>query len=93
LRKFLNWINDRYNSPEIYITESGWSVAVDDKSLGAKDPDRLGYYKNYTTEVFKAMNEDGVNIKGYFAWSLMDNYEWEMGYRERFGLIYVDFDT
>jgi hypothetical protein len=51
------------------------------------------YYANYTSEVQRALNEDGVNVRGYFAWSLMDNFEWERGYSERFGLVFTNFVT
>jgi len=51
----------------------------------------VGYYANYTSEVLKAINEDGCNVTGYFAWSLMDNFEWERGYQERFGVTYTDY--
>ena len=44
------------------------------------DPSRVLFLANYTSEMHRAINEDGVNVRGYFAWSLMDNFEWEMGY-------------
>ena len=51
------------------------------------------FYHNYTGEVQRVINEDGVEVRGYFAWSLMDNFEWERGYSERFGLVYTDYAT
>ena len=92
LRKLLNWIKKRYHSPIIYITENGWSLAASTPEEGADDTDRLFYYANYTSEVSRAIQEDGVDVRGYFAWSLLDNYEWEMGYKERFGITFVDFN-
>jgi len=49
------------------------------------------YYANYTAEMLKAIRVGGVDVRGYFAWSLMDNYEWERGYQERFGATYTNF--
>lgn len=90
-RKLLNWIDRRYNSPVIYVTESGWSMLANTPATGVQDAQRLGYYLNYTTELQRAINEDGIDVRGYFAWSFMDNFEWAMGYTERFGVTYVDF--
>ena len=90
-RKILNWIHRRYDGPEIYVTEGGWSLDASTAEAGVKDLPRTMYYANYTAAMHKAIYEDGVNVKGYFAWSLMDNFEWEMGYKERFGLVYNDF--
>lgn len=64
-------------------------VAVDGK---VHDPQRIDFTNRYLRELQKA-GEDGVDIQGYFHWSLMDNFEWAQGYLERFGLIYVDFET
>jgi hypothetical protein len=91
LRQLLNWINFRYNHPIIYVTEGGWSISADSAEEGAWDPQRVSYYANYTASVLAAAMEDGVDVRGYFAWSLMDNFEWEQGYVQRFGVVYNDF--
>jgi len=90
-RKILNWVNRRYNSPKIYVTEGGWSLEAETVEDGVDDLPRVQYYANYTSGMLAAINEDKVNVKAYFAWSLMDNYEWERGYIERFGTTFVDF--
>ena len=78
---------------EIYITENGTSS--DDK-IGANgvicDIDRIMYLRNYLIHLHRAVSE-GVPVKGYFLWSLLDNYEWADGYDKRFGITYVDFQT
>jgi beta-glucosidase len=56
------------------------------------DPQRIDYLRRYLLELRRA-SEDGVPIQGYFQWSILDNFEWGHGYRQRFGLIYVDFAT
>jgi len=91
LRKLLNWVNLRYGNPDIFITEGGWSLPADTAVEAQHDFDRTAYYANYTSEILNSIVEDGVNVKGYFAWSLMDNFEWERGYVERFGVIFNDF--
>uniref|UniRef100_H2YTH8 beta-glucosidase n=1 Tax=Ciona savignyi TaxID=51511 RepID=H2YTH8_CIOSA len=88
IRKLLIWIKRTYGDPVIYITENGISEHHSD---GLDDDIRVNYYKNYINEVLKAIKEDDVNVKGYTAWSLMDNFEWAEGYSERFGLHWVNF--
>nr|XP_021191415.2 myrosinase 1 isoform X1 [Helicoverpa armigera] len=83
----LTHLKAKYNSPVFYVTENGWSTYPD---AGLVDDDRITYYRAALDNVLDAM-EDGVNVKGYMAWSLMDNYEWMQGYTERFGLYHVDF--
>jgi len=56
------------------------------------DPQRIDYTRRYLLALAQAI-ADGADIRGYFHWSLMDNFEWAAGYRERFGLIHVDFAT
>ncbi|CAH2059129.1 unnamed protein product, partial [Iphiclides podalirius] len=81
-------IKDKYNNPMVYITENGWSTTPE---AGLIDDDRVRYYRAALENVLDAL-EAGVNLKGYMAWSLMDNFEWMQGYTERFGLYEVDFE-
>ncbi|XP_060610838.2 lactase/phlorizin hydrolase [Anolis sagrei] len=87
-RKLLKWIKEEYNNPPIYVTENGISERVDE---GLNDPWRTHYLKNYINEALKAIVHDGVDIRGYTVWSLMDNFEWAVGYSERFGLYYTNY--
>jgi len=92
LNKLLTSLNETYKLPPIYITENG--AAMDDKMVDGQvdDLDRLDYYQQHLTIVHQAI-ESGVTIDGYFAWSLMDNFEWAEGYLKRFGIVHVDYDT
>jgi len=90
-RKLLNWVARRYDNPPLFVTEGGWSLPADTAEEAVADQGRVMYYANYSAEMLKAIREDGVDVRGYFAWSLMDNYEWERGYQERFGATYTDF--
>lgn len=91
-RKLLQWISKRYGNPPIYITENG--CASPDKLVNGKVDDsfRQHFYESYLTACLEAI-ECGVDLRGYFAWSLMDNFEWASGYEQRFGMVYVDFET
>ncbi|KAJ3348993.1 hypothetical protein HDU83_000914 [Entophlyctis luteolus] len=95
LRKLLNFLDQRYGHPDIYMTENGCSVP-DENNLSKQDllndQFRVNFYKGYINSVKLAI-QDGVNVKSYFAWSLMDNFEWADGLQTRFGCTYVDFDT
>jgi beta-glucosidase len=83
---------ERYKLP-IYITENGMAnvdwVALDGK---VHDPQRIDFLNRYLLQLHQA-SKDGADIRGYFQWSLMDNFEWASGYRERFGMVYVDYTT
>ncbi|MDO4620486.1 MAG: GH1 family beta-glucosidase [Lachnospiraceae bacterium] len=85
------FLYERYKTP-IYITENGMAchdvVSLDGK---VHDPNRIDFLTRYLSELKKAA--DVADIRGYFQWSLLDNYEWAAGYSERFGLVYVDFET
>jgi beta-glucosidase len=77
----------------LYITENGAAIA-DEKSDDGEvhDPVRIDYLDGYFRAAHRAI-ADGVDLRGYFVWSLMDNFEWAFGFSKRFGLIYVDFET
>jgi len=82
-----------YRFPAIYITENG--AAFEDKvepDGSVNDPQRISYLRRHFRQAARAI-ETGVPLKGYFVWSLMDNFEWAYGYSKRFGLIYVDYET
>ncbi len=85
------FLYERYQTPFI-ISENGMSahdmISADG---GVHDPNRIDYLRRYIS-AYKRAAEDGVDARGYFAWSLMDNYEWNSGYWERFGLVFVDYE-
>ncbi len=79
-------------APELYITESGAAFA--DQPVGNRVPDaaRLAYFQAVIGQVLRARRE-GIRVNGYFPWSFTDNFEWAEGYRPRFGLVHVDYET
>lgn len=93
LYEILRWVHEEYNPPAIYITENGAAfhdeVAADGQ---VHDPLRVDYIRAHLEQAHRALQE-GVPLRGYFYWSLMDNFEWAFGYSKRFGLLYVDFAT
>lgn len=83
-------MHERYQLPPIYITENG-AATMDEKVEGeVVDAERVSYFQTHLEAVNQAMVA-GVDIRGYFAWSLMDNFEWALGYEKRFGLVHVDY--
>jgi beta-glucosidase len=88
LREVLLQLRERYDKslPPIWITESGCSYA------GVDDPARVSYLDGHLRAGRTAIDE-GVDVRGYCVWSLLDNFEWAEGYRQRFGLVHVDFAT
>jgi beta-galactosidase len=91
-RKLLHWIHERYRHPDIVITENGCSL--DDCVVDGRvdDPDRIEFVRAYLAECHAAIQE-GVRLKGYFLWSMIDNFEWALGYTRRFGIHYMDYPT
>ncbi|KAL3839348.1 hypothetical protein ACJIZ3_023939 [Penstemon smallii] len=94
LYEHLNYLKTKENMPPIYITENGWSDKNDPKLTpqeACRDTKRKKYYQDHLFYLLKAINELKVDVRGHFAWSWCDNYEWNLGYSVRFGLMYVDF--
>lgn len=82
----------RYDLPEMYITENGAAYNMEVVDGEVDDQPRLDYYAQHLSAAADLVR-DGYPLKGYFAWSLMDNFEWAEGYRMRFGLVHVDYDS
>ncbi len=88
LKKF----SDYPNMPPLIVTENGAAFKDQITAGQVHDPKRLSYLQEAVQHVYRAKQE-GINVKGYFVWTFLDNFEWAEGYRPRFGLVYVDFQT
>lgn len=88
----VKFLYDRYKLP-LYVTENGMSchdiVSADSQ---VHDPNRITFLDAYLSALQKA-SDDGADVRGYFLWTFLDNFEWDKGYTERFGIVYVDFAT
>lgn len=85
-------LRQEYTNLPIYITENG--AAYDDTVENGRvhDHKRVEYIEKHL-EAVSELNKEGMNIQGYYLWSLLDNFEWSFGYDKRFGILYVDFET
>ena len=93
LYELLTRVHRDYGPLPLYITENG--AAFEDRLVenGSVDDDRrVAYLSDYIEQCWKAIQE-GVPLKGYYVWTLMDNFEWAFGYSKRFGIVYIDFET
>ncbi|XP_057969978.1 beta-glucosidase 24-like [Malania oleifera] len=95
IKDLLKYTKEKYDNPTIYVTENGYSES-NNKSKPLKeslnDTTRIDYYKSHLEYVQAAINEDEVDVKGFFTWSFADNYEWSDGYTARFGIVFIDYD-
>lgn len=92
LTDLLVGLNSRYQLPPVFITENGAAMADTLTDGQVHDASRVDYFQTHLQAVHNAV-EQGVDVQGYFAWSLMDNFEWALGYEKRFGIVHVDYDT
>jgi len=94
LSELLDHLRDRYGAalPPIYLTENGTACPNVVRDGAVDDPDRIAYLDAHLRVVRTAMHA-GHDVRGYFVWSLLDNFEWTYGYGKRFGLVYVDYPT
>ncbi|KAK3222884.1 hypothetical protein Dsin_009909 [Dipteronia sinensis] len=94
MRSLMNYIKQKYGNPPVIITENGMDdpnspfISIKD---ALKDEKRVKYHHDYLASLLASIKEDGCNVKGYFVWSLLDNWEWAAGYTSRFGLYFVDY--
>ncbi|GAB4516643.1 MAG: GH1 family beta-glucosidase [Anaerolineae bacterium] len=92
LYNVLTYMHQHYAPGAIYVTENGAAFHDTVEAGAVNDARRLAFYRSYLAACHRAIQE-GVPLKGYFAWSLLDNFEWAEGYTKRFGITYVDYDT
>jgi beta-glucosidase len=90
----LLWVKEHYGDIPLYITENGAAFYDPPKPVDGRvdDPLRIHYHREHLRAAHAAMQQ-GVDLRGYFAWSLLDNFEWSLGYSKRFGLVHVDYET
>ncbi|WCJ31314.1 beta glucosidase 41 [Euphorbia peplus] len=94
IRKLVIYVKDKYRNPPVVITENG----MDDPNTpfvplnkALQDNKRIEYHRDYLSNLSAAISQDKCNIRGYFVWSVLDNWEWNSGYTVRFGLYFVDY--
>jgi len=93
LARVLTRVTEEYDPPALFVMENGAAFAdVRAHDGGVHDPERTAYLDCYIAAVERSI-EDGAPVKGYFVWSLLDNFEWAFGYAMRFGIVFVDFPT
>jgi beta-glucosidase len=90
----LIWVRSRYGNIPLYVTENGaaFSDPPEAGPDGIADPLRVAYLRDHLRATREAIAR-GVDVRGYFAWSLLDNFEWSHGFSKRFGVVHVDFAT
>jgi beta-glucosidase len=92
LHELLVRLHTTYELPDLYITENGAAFSDARENGSVPDPRRISYLERHLDALASAIVE-GVPLRGYFLWSLLDNFEWSFGYSKRFGIVYVDFET
>ncbi len=92
LTQVLTWIGKEYPGVPLYVTENGSAFPDEVVDGEVRDPGRMEYLVGHLRAIYDAI-EAGADVRGYFAWSLLDNFEWAWGYGQRFGLVYVDFES
>jgi beta-glucosidase len=94
LTRTLMWVTKRYGPMPLYITENGAAIYDAPHTIegAVHDPLRVWYFREHIKAVHDAIAQ-GADVRGYFAWSLLDNYEWSLGYSKRFGIVHVNYET
>ena len=94
LTRTLLWVTERYGRIPLYITENGAAIYDAPHTIDGRvdDPLRVWYFREHIKAAHDAMTR-GADLRGYFAWSLLDNYEWSLGFSKRFGIVHVDYAT
>merc|ERR550525_270039 len=92
--KLLSWLNGRYEGQEFMVTENGWgNASAPTVGEDIADFERCNYYRDYIGNLSAAAARNQIKVSGYFAWSLLYNFEWADGFTSRFGLTYVNYGS
>ncbi|XP_013612042.1 PREDICTED: putative beta-glucosidase 41 isoform X1 [Brassica oleracea var. oleracea] len=94
IRKLAVYLKDVYGNPPVFITENGMDEKNNpfiDMEKALQDDKRISFHRDYISNLSAAIRKDGCDVRGYFVWSLLDNWEWNSGYTVRFGIYYVDY--
>ncbi|XP_034890064.1 putative beta-glucosidase 41 isoform X2 [Populus alba] len=94
IHKLLKYVKDKYGNPPVVITENGMddlNTPFISLNKALQDDKRIEYHRDYLSNISAAIRQDNCDVRGYFAWSLLDNWEWNSGYTVRFGLYFVDY--
>ncbi|KAH0849406.1 hypothetical protein HID58_096431 [Brassica napus] len=94
IRKLAVYLKDVYGNPPVFITENGMDEKNNpfkDMEKALQDDKRISFHRDYLSNLSAAIRKDGCDVRGYFVWSLLDNWEWNSGYTVRFGIYYVDY--
>jgi beta-glucosidase len=94
LTRTLTWVTEHYGRMPLYVTENGAALYDPPYTIDGRveDPLRVWYFREHIKAVHDAI-EQGADVRGYFAWSLLDNYEWSLGFSKRFGIVHVNYET
>jgi beta-glucosidase len=94
LTRVLCWVKERYGDIRMYVTENGAAFYDPPQPIDGRvdDPLRIWYLREHLLAARDAMRQ-GVDLRGYFVWSLLDNYEWSLGVSKRFGIVHVNYET
>jgi beta-glucosidase len=92
LYELLMHLHTEYETPPLHVTENGAAFSDRRQNGSVDDPARTSYIETHLAAIARAI-EDGAPVQGYFVWSLLDNFEWALGYSKRFGIVFVDYET
>jgi beta-glucosidase len=93
LGDFVRFVSSEYGKPPIYITENGVCDNAEPVRGAIDDTGRIELLRGFLQGLAGAIADDAADVRGYYLWSLLDNFEWSFGYSKRFGLIHVDYRT
>lgn len=92
MEDIVSYIKERYHNKPMFITENGYATLVDEYNDDLHDLKRVHFHQSYLTSLAKVIR-DGADVRGYFIWSLMDNFEWFSGYETKYGIYHIDPTT